>query len=106
MGILVAVEKWRSYLQLAEFEIHTDQQALVHLNDQRLHTVWQQKFSPSYWVCATRLSTKEALTTVQLMHFLDDNILLHPALPCLCQLQSGTRISAVVTNLTLRPQQF
>jgi len=43
LAILVAVEKWRSYLQLAEFEIHTDQQALVHLNDQRLHTVWQQK---------------------------------------------------------------
>lgn len=43
LTILVAVKKWRSYLQLAEFEIHTDQQALVHLNDQRLHTVWQQK---------------------------------------------------------------
>lgn len=43
LPILVAVEKWRSYLQLAKFEIHTDQQALVHLNDQRLHTVWQQK---------------------------------------------------------------
>jgi transposase InsO family protein len=43
LAILVAVEKWRSYLQLAEFEIHTDQQALVHLNDQRLHTIWQQK---------------------------------------------------------------
>jgi hypothetical protein len=43
LAILVAVEKWRSYLQLAEFEIHTDQKALIHLNDQRLHTVWQQK---------------------------------------------------------------
>lgn len=43
LAILVAVEKWCSYLQLAEFEIHTNQQALVHLNDQRLHTVWQQK---------------------------------------------------------------
>jgi hypothetical protein len=43
LAILVAVEKWRSYLQLAEFEIHTDQQGLVHLNDQRMHTVWQQK---------------------------------------------------------------
>lgn len=41
--ILVAVEKWRSYQQLAEFEIHTNQKALIHLNDQRLHTVWQQK---------------------------------------------------------------
>lgn len=43
LAILVAIEKWSSYLQLAEFEIHTHQQALVHLNDQRLHTIWQQK---------------------------------------------------------------
>lgn len=43
LAILVAVEKWCSYLQIAEFEIHTDQKALIHLNDQRLHTVWQQK---------------------------------------------------------------
>lgn len=43
LAILITIEKWRSYLQLAEFEIHTDKQALVHLNDQRLHMVWQQK---------------------------------------------------------------
>ncbi|CAD6260028.1 unnamed protein product [Miscanthus lutarioriparius] len=29
--------------QLAEFVIYTDQKALIHLNDQRLHTVWQQR---------------------------------------------------------------
>lgn len=43
LAILVAVEQWRSYLQLAEFIIYTDQKALIHLNDQRLHTVWQQR---------------------------------------------------------------
>lgn len=43
LAILIAVEQWRSYLQLAEFLIFTDQKALIHLNDQRLHTVWQQK---------------------------------------------------------------
>lgn len=42
LAILIAVEQWRSYLQLAEFIIYMDQQALTHLNDQRLHTVWQQ----------------------------------------------------------------
>lgn len=26
-----------------EFYIHTDQQSLIHLNEQRLHTLWQQK---------------------------------------------------------------
>lgn len=43
LAILIAVDQWRSYLQLAEFIIYTDQKALTHLNDQRLHTVWQQK---------------------------------------------------------------
>lgn len=43
MAILLAVEKWRTYLQLAEFLIYTDQKSLVHLNEQRLHAVWQQK---------------------------------------------------------------
>jgi hypothetical protein len=37
------VEQWRCYLQLPEFVIFTDQKALTHLNDQRLHTVWQQR---------------------------------------------------------------
>jgi hypothetical protein len=43
LAILIAVEQWRSYLQLAEFLIFTDQQSLTHLNGQRLNTVWQQK---------------------------------------------------------------
>jgi hypothetical protein len=43
MAILLAVEQWRVYLQLAEFLIYGDQKSLVHLNEQRLHTVWQQK---------------------------------------------------------------
>lgn len=43
LAILLAVEQWRSYLQLREFVIRTDQKALVNLTDQRLHTPWQQK---------------------------------------------------------------
>lgn len=39
----MAVDQWRSYLQLSEFIIKTDQQSLVHLDDQRLTTPWQQK---------------------------------------------------------------
>lgn len=39
----MAIEQWHSNLQLAEFTIYTDQQALIHLNDQCLHTIWQQK---------------------------------------------------------------
>jgi len=43
MAILITIEQWRSYLQLGEFLIFTDQRSLVHLSDQRLHTTWQQK---------------------------------------------------------------
>jgi len=40
MAILLAVEQWRSYLQLAEFLIFIDQKSLIHLNEQRLNTIW------------------------------------------------------------------
>lgn len=43
MAILYAVERWRPYLQQGEFIIKTDQRSLVHLEDQRLTTPWQQK---------------------------------------------------------------
>jgi hypothetical protein len=43
MAIIMVVDHWRSYLQLAEFHIVTDQQSLVQLSEQRLHTPWQQK---------------------------------------------------------------
>lgn len=43
MAILYAIEHWRPYLQSAEFVIKTDQKSLVHLEDQRLHTPWQQR---------------------------------------------------------------
>jgi hypothetical protein len=43
LAILVAVEQWRSYLLHGEFIIYTDQKSLIHLNEQRLNTPWQQK---------------------------------------------------------------
>lgn len=39
----MAVDHWRSYLVGNEFIIRTDQRSLVHLDDQRLTTPWQQK---------------------------------------------------------------
>lgn len=36
-------DTWCHYLLQAEFFIHTDHHSLVHLNEQRLHTAWQQK---------------------------------------------------------------
>jgi hypothetical protein len=41
LAILLAVQQWRSYLQMGEFLIRTDHQSLTHLTDQRLHTEWQ-----------------------------------------------------------------
>lgn len=43
LAILIAIDQWRQYLQHAEFIIHTDQKSLIHLNEQRLNTPWQQK---------------------------------------------------------------
>jgi hypothetical protein len=43
LAILVAVDQWRHYLLQGKFYIHTDQRSLIHLNEQRLHTPWQQK---------------------------------------------------------------
>jgi hypothetical protein len=43
LAILIAVDQWRSYLLHSEFDIFTDQKSLVHLNEQRLHTPWQQR---------------------------------------------------------------
>lgn len=43
LAIVMAVEHWRHYLLQNKFIIHMDHRGLVHLNEQRLHTVWQQK---------------------------------------------------------------
>jgi hypothetical protein len=43
LAILLAVDKWRSYLQHVEFGIKTDQHALLNLTEQRLTTPWQHK---------------------------------------------------------------
>ncbi|WVZ90411.1 hypothetical protein U9M48_036717 [Paspalum notatum var. saurae] len=43
LAILLGVEQWRCYLQHGEFLIYTDHHCLSHLNEQRLHTPWQQK---------------------------------------------------------------
>lgn len=41
LAIIVAVDQWCPYLQHAEFDILTYQKSLVHLEEQRLTTLWQ-----------------------------------------------------------------
>lgn len=43
MAIILAVEKWRPYLQNAEFIIRTDHKSLLHLTEQRVSSKIQQK---------------------------------------------------------------
>jgi hypothetical protein len=43
VAILLAIDEWRPYLQCGEFYIAADQKSLCHMNEQRLHTPWQQK---------------------------------------------------------------
>jgi hypothetical protein len=43
LALVLAVDQSRPYLQQAEFIIYTDQKSLIHLNEQRLNTPWQQK---------------------------------------------------------------
>jgi hypothetical protein len=43
LAILLAVDKWRQYLQHSEFLIYSDHRSLSHLTEQRLSTPWQQR---------------------------------------------------------------
>ena len=43
IAILMAVDKWRCYLQRGPFVIKTDHKSLCHLQDQTLSTDWQKK---------------------------------------------------------------
>lgn len=43
MAIVLAVEKWRAYLQHQEFTIKTDHRSLLFLTEQRVHTKLQHK---------------------------------------------------------------
>jgi hypothetical protein len=43
LAILLAVDKWCSYLQHNTFIIHTDQRSLQHLGEQQLTTSIQHK---------------------------------------------------------------
>lgn len=43
LALIMAVEKWRSYLQREEFIIKTDHKSLYYMNEQNLHSDMQRK---------------------------------------------------------------
>lgn len=43
MALMMAVDRWRPYLQRQEFQIHTDHKSLTFLEDQQLHSELQKK---------------------------------------------------------------
>ena len=43
LALIMAVEKWRHYLQRQEFVILTDHRSLAYLSDQHLHSDMQRK---------------------------------------------------------------
>jgi hypothetical protein len=43
LALIMAVEKWRPYLQRQEFQILTDHRSLSYLNEQNLHSEMQRK---------------------------------------------------------------
>jgi hypothetical protein len=43
LALLMAVDKWRQYIQHQEFITKTDHQSLTYLNEQNLHSDIQRK---------------------------------------------------------------
>ncbi|CAN6225874.1 unnamed protein product [Urochloa humidicola] len=72
LAILMAIDHWRSYLQPAEFIIQTDHRSLTHLDDQRLHSYWQQKamaklMGLQYKICYKKGTTNNAADALSRM---------------------------------------
>jgi hypothetical protein len=62
LAILLAMDKWRSYLQCQEFMIRTDQKSLLHLTKQRLMTGFQHKTCVKLMGLNYRIQYKKGVT--------------------------------------------
>jgi transposase InsO family protein/ribosomal protein L21E len=62
MAILLAIDKWRSYLQHQEFLIRTDQKSLLHLAEQRLTTGIQHKAFVKLMGLTYKIQYKKGIT--------------------------------------------
>lgn len=81
MAILYAVDHWRSYLQAGEFIIKTDQRSLVHLEEQRITMIWQQKaftklLGLNYRICYKRGEENRAADALSRREHTNDEAIL------------------------------
>lgn len=115
MAVLLAVDQWRSYLQLGDFIILTDHHSLMHLSDQRLHTPWQHKaftklLGLSYKICYRRGSHNGAADALSRKFQHDEEELCHISACTPTWLQevttgyaSDSYSSQLLTELTVQP---
>ena len=80
LAIILAVDKWKPYLQHQPFTIATDQRSLIHLGDQKLSDGLQHKAFIKLLRLNYRLIYKKGWITEQLMHF-PGNIILNNSMP-------------------------
>lgn len=71
MAILLAIDKWRSYLQHQPFVIRTDHRSLQHLSEQRVSTKLQQKALIKLMDLQYTIQYKKGPTIKLLMPFQD-----------------------------------
>jgi hypothetical protein len=99
LAVLMVVDAWRHYLLQGEFVIHTDQKSLINLNEQRLHTLWQQKVFCKLLGCAIRWSTAAVWIMEWSTLFLVGSMLMF-CLPFLLLLMIGWLTFRIGTTLT------
>jgi hypothetical protein len=59
LALIMAVEKWRPYLQRQEYVILTDHKSLAYLSNQNLHSDIQRKAMTRLMACSSRLCTEK-----------------------------------------------
>jgi hypothetical protein len=67
LAILMAVDKWRHYIQHAKFLIYSDHRSLSHLTEQRLSTPWEHRVFTKLLGLQYRIVYKKGLTMGLLM---------------------------------------
>jgi hypothetical protein len=112
LAILVAVDQWRHYLQIGEFTIFTDQCSLIHLNEQRLHTFWQQKvftklLGLDYKIVYKQGSENRVADTLSRMSSSEQVLAISSARPqwleaVVSSYSSDPQVAELVTRLTLQ----